>query len=318
MLHLVKTRIGLILLSSALTAVLFIGAFEIVASIRYDRWKADFDGSGWFGKITVPSPNPVLMWEYRPYGQYKAIRTNRHGFRDIDYESTAKPDDILRIAFAGDSVTLGMGVSLEDTFVHQFELAANDADPHQRIQALNFAIDGYNAPQIHEMIRTKVLPFAPDKVVYVLCPNDFDLSQSAGKKILYFRKPKSFFLRDMEKVYQKLSGIDYHVYHFDKNKEAVFRNIVAMNDLLAAQGIGFQVVILPVFPESFDDYPLSDMEKEIERFLRANHIQVLALYEAFATSGESPGFYASDIWHPTIEGHRFISRQLLPSVLPEL
>lgn len=311
MLSFVKTRPGLILLSSIISAILFVGVFELVASMHYDRWKADFDSSGWFGKITIPSTNPVLMWEYRPYGEYKSIRTNRHGFRDLDYESTAKPDDTLRVAFAGDSVTLGMGVDLEDTFVRQFELQANQVDSDQRVQALNFAIDGYNTPQIYEMIRTKVLQFSPDRVVYVLCPNDFDFSQSDGKKILYFKKPGSFFLRIMEKVYQKLSGIDYHVYYFEKNKEAVFQNIVAMRDLLAARGVGFQVVILPVFPPGFDDYPLRDMEQEIEMFLQAKDIQVLALYEAFAATGESPGYYASDIWHPNVEGHRLIARQLL-------
>jgi len=103
-------------------------------------------------------------------------------------------------------------------------------DSQYRIQALNFAVDGYNTPQIYEMIRTKVLEFSPDKVVYVMCLNDFDFSQSDGKKTLYFKNPRRFFLSTMEKAYRILSGIDYHVFFFRKNKEVVFQNIVDMRD----------------------------------------------------------------------------------------
>ena len=125
------------------------------------------------------------------------IKTNRYGFRDLDRESTAKPDGTFRIVFAGDSVTLGVGIPLETTFVRRFEMEANQMESQYRIQALNFAVDGYNTPQICEMIRSKVMSFSPDKVVYVMCLNDFDFELSSGDKILYFRKPRSFLLSVM-------------------------------------------------------------------------------------------------------------------------
>ena len=105
-----KTKLGLLLLSSLFSLVLFVGAYELVKHVEYYRWRETFDNFGWLGKVTIASPNPVLMWEYRPYGQFEQVKTNRYGFRDRDYESTTKPDNILRIAFAGDSATLGMGV----------------------------------------------------------------------------------------------------------------------------------------------------------------------------------------------------------------
>ena len=313
-----KTKYRLLLLSATIAAVLFVGAFEIAKHVQYYRWKANFDNFGWFGKITIPSPNPVLMWEYRPYGKIEQIKTNRYGFRDIDYESTANPDKTFRIAFAGDSITLGMRVSREQTFVHQFEVEANHVETRYRIQALNFAVDGYNTPQILEMIRTKVLNFAPDKVVYMMCLNDFDFAQSSGDKVRYFRKPKSFFLETIEKAYQRLHGGDFHQYHFRKNKNVVFRNILDMRDMLEREGSSFQVVVLPIFPDvpvTFDNYPILDMHKEIGMFLEQNGIRFLDLRDAFAERGELPRNYASDVWHPNVKGHRFIAQQLLPSVL---
>ncbi|MBM3143803.1 MAG: SGNH/GDSL hydrolase family protein [Chloroflexi bacterium] len=310
-----KSKVGLILLSSILSAVLFIGTFEIISNILYYRWKADFDNYGWFGKITIPSPNPVLMWEYRPYGENEGIKTNRYGFRDLDYESTAKPENTLRVAFAGDSVTLGMGVELEETFVRQFEIEAGQLELQYQVQALDFAVDGYNTPQIYEMIRTKVLGFSPDIVVYAMCMNDFDFTQASGDKILYFQKPKSFFLMTAEKAYRRLIGGDFHEYFFHKNKDEVFEKILEMRDLLEQEGVVFRVVLLPIFSGTFQNYPLEEMNKEIGVFLEENDIQYLDLLEAFEESGELPAYYAPGVWHPNVTGHRFIARQLAPWVL---
>ena len=152
--------------------------YETIEHILYYRWKSKFDNYGWFGKVTIPSPNKILMWEYKPNGVFKEIKTNRYGFRESDEISLPKPVGVYRIAFVGDSVTLGIGVENDYTFVRQFETAANSVRPGRKIQALNFSVDGYHTIQIAELLRSKVLQFEPDKVVYVLCLNDFDFSES--------------------------------------------------------------------------------------------------------------------------------------------
>ena len=187
-------KFGLSLASTIVAVILFVGVFEVVENIRYSIWRTNFDNFGWFGKITVPSKNPLLMWEYRPYGEFEQIKTNRWGFRDVDYESKEKPENTLRVAFAGDSITLGMKVAAQETFVRQFEAEANSLNSRRRIQTLKFGIDGYHAIQINELIRTKVLAFSPDIVVYTMCLNDFDFNQPSGRKIRYFKKPESWFL----------------------------------------------------------------------------------------------------------------------------
>jgi hypothetical protein len=314
----VKRRYVLMLLSMATSLALFVGVFELVANIRYHRWKAGFDNYGWFKRITVPSENPVLMWEYRPYGSIDEIETNRYGFRDIDYESTAKPGNTLRIAFVGDSVTLGMGVDFEETFVRRFEAEANRMGFRRRIQALNFAVDSYNTPQICEMIRAKVLGFEPDRVVYMMCMNDFDFKQSSGEKIRYFRKPRSFLLSTIENLYQRCRGCEFHLYHFRRNKDAVFRSILGIRDMLEREGSSLQVVLLPVFfphAPDFEDYPLRAMHGEIVEYLELNGIRSLDLLDAFASPAETPSYYAADIWHLNARGHRLTARQLASSIL---
>jgi lysophospholipase L1-like esterase len=315
-----RAELGLLLVSSSLSVALLIGGYELYENIRYERWKSQFDVIGW---LTVPSPNPVLMWEYRPNGNWAELTMNRWGFRDRDYETPDKPADVRRIAFVGDSVTLGLRVAPEDVFVRRFEEAANRLDLGYTVQALNFSVDGYNAVQVHEMLRAKALPFAPDQIIYVLCLNDFDFEDSSGLKIRYFRKPKSFSLETLERVYrqriyQQLAGSDFHHYYFNKNRDVAFRSIRDMHDLAKQKGIGFHVVVLPVFPDTAPDftrYPLRDIHREIGLFLSRNGIPHLDLLDAFAGESKSPAYFSHDIWHPNAEGHSLIARKTLEALI---
>ncbi len=60
--------------------------------------------------------------------------------RDVDYETAKKPPSTHQIAFLGDSVTLGMGVSSAETFVQRVALQAAAAG--RNVEALNFGVDG--------------------------------------------------------------------------------------------------------------------------------------------------------------------------------
>ena len=311
--------------SFIVASVLFIGGYEVYQSHRYEQWKSAHERMiQQHDTLTIPSPNELLMWEYRPHAefydpqlQYK-IQTNSYGFRDVEYELTSKEQYLIRVAFIGDSITLGLKVSEENTFVRRFEKLARDAYPGWQIQAMNFGIDGYQVIQIYELLRTKVLRFRPDNVVYVMCLNDFDFDDASGKKILYFKKPNSFFLKKLESLYKRLSQKEYHRYYFERNKRTVFHYLSKMHELLEREGIRFQVVLLPVFEESddgFKSYPLKDLHQQIAKSLTEDKIEVADLIENFAKQDTSPKVYAYDIWHPNEEGHWFIAQQLLTPVL---
>jgi hypothetical protein len=195
-------------------------------------------------------PNPVLVWEYKPYAKRATrplVSTNRYGFRDRDFETTAKPPGTRRVAFIGDSVTLGLSVQEPKTFVRQLERRANAASPAERIEALNFGIDEYNAVQTAELLRTRVLDFEPDVVVYVFCLNEFDFDDSSGEKLLYFRKPKSFLVRWLRDRISGASRVESHHYRYARNREAVMRGVLAMKDTTARTGAEFLVAVAPVF-----------------------------------------------------------------------
>jgi len=76
----------LALASALLTLVLFVLGYEAWQSAKYRSWRARYDNKGWLGTLTVPSSDPVLMWEYKPLGSHRGIETNRYGFRERDFD----------------------------------------------------------------------------------------------------------------------------------------------------------------------------------------------------------------------------------------
>lgn len=311
--------------SAMLAGILLVGGYEIYESHRYEEWKSAYTLMiQRHDTLTIASPNEILLWEYRPNGTFYdaqikyEIKTNSYGFRDAEHGLTKKEPKLLRVAFIGDSITLGLKVGEENTFVRLFEKLARDAYPAWKIQAMNFGIDGYHVMQIYELARTKVLRFSPDMVVYVMCLNDFDFEDASGKKMLYFKKPNSFLLEKLAQLYKRLLQKEYHRYYFDRNKQTAFLYIAKLQELLQREGIRFQIALLPVFEKTgdgFKNYPLKDLHREIGRFLAEHKLATVDLIENFATKDNPPRFYAHDIWHPNEEGHRFIAQQLLRPVL---
>lgn len=286
-------------------------AFEAYEGAQYARWRAGFDNRGALSHLTVASDDPKLLWEYRPYGHYDNIVTNRYGFRDLDRELTTKKPGVYRVVFVGDSVTLGLGVDFRDTFVRGFERAVRRDDPG--IEALNLGVDGYNTRQIHELVRTRALRFSPDAVVYVMSLNDFDYQDASGNKILYFKRPRSFLLARLRRLARALSGEEYHLYHFRRNRDDVLREVKAMADSLEHRGITFVTVLVPVFDASrndFDDYPLEAVHREIGERLNAEGVAFIDLLPDFRARHQPPRRFANDIWHPNEKGHELIARVL--------
>ena len=71
-----STRRNLVGLALSLASVaLALLGYEAIETLLYRRWKAHFDNAGWLGKLTVPSRDPALLWEYLPYGEKDGIAT---------------------------------------------------------------------------------------------------------------------------------------------------------------------------------------------------------------------------------------------------
>lgn len=96
---------------------------------------------------------------------------NADGYRDRRYP--LRPTR-FRVAFLGDSFTMGDGVPLEDTFPKLFESALL-ADGYE-IEAINFGLTATNTLNQVAFLRYKVIDYEPDLVVLAFNLNDAPLS----------------------------------------------------------------------------------------------------------------------------------------------
>ena len=111
----------IILFSIILTLLLCTGGYELLKTFQYFSWKKSYQESGdWYQKLTVPSQNKKLMWEYRPNSKFREIETNQFGCREKKSVTLKKNSDTYRVAFVGDSLTLGLSVNAKDTFVKKY------------------------------------------------------------------------------------------------------------------------------------------------------------------------------------------------------
>ncbi len=126
-------------------------------------------------EILQETDDPELRFELKPSHRrlYKMVmhETNAHGMRDREFE-TSKPEGVRRIAFVGDSFTMGHGVERDEMFLKVLERRLNQADGPWRYECLNFGVAAYGLSEYVGVVRNKVPAFEPDLVIIALTAND--------------------------------------------------------------------------------------------------------------------------------------------------
>jgi lysophospholipase L1-like esterase len=120
-------------------------------------------------------------------------------------------------------------------------------------------------------------------------------------------------------LYRRARGIEFHRYHFERNRVGALADVLAMKQAVAARPASFLLVMLPVFFEGthdFADYPLRDIHVAVLAFCKQNGIEAFDLLPAFERSGHDTAKDALDPWHLSPQGHELVARELAPLVVP--
>ncbi len=102
----------------------------------------------------------------------KRYRTNSLGFRGAEV-TVDKPEGSHRTVMIGDSITMGQGVSLDETYAVRIEQILNDASDRE-YQVLNLGIAGYNSRAGVNRLKRDGLQYDPDLIVYGFTNNDLE------------------------------------------------------------------------------------------------------------------------------------------------
>jgi lysophospholipase L1-like esterase len=129
---------------------------------------------------------------------------NKQGYKDNDFVIEKAPS-LIRIAMLGDSITQGVHAPLGKTFSDQLEILLNQKAAQARsplhYEVMNFGVAGYNLEAEVELLKTKVLAYSPDIVVFNLFHNDADpipsvmmfMNDNQDRKMRFLLLKKYFF-----------------------------------------------------------------------------------------------------------------------------
>lgn len=102
-------------------------------------------------------------------GENFVYYTNSEGWKDVEHKF-AKPKEVFRILFIGDSVTAGQ-VRLNDLYtnkVREFLLEQEVSN----VEIISMGVGAWGTDQILEALKLEGLKYEPDLVIYQLNPND--------------------------------------------------------------------------------------------------------------------------------------------------
>jgi len=121
------------------------------------------------------SETPGLGYELIPKASLDEgfYSINSKGLRDREFK-IPKPENVFRIIVLGDSVTFGTEYPVEKTYPKILETFLNlKAQAPLKYEVLNAGVCAYNATQKYLFLKTKLLDYVPDMVIYQFINDDY-------------------------------------------------------------------------------------------------------------------------------------------------
>jgi lysophospholipase L1-like esterase len=162
------------LVSLVITAV---GLELLTRLIADDGMQFDLEMWKYARDIKQLAADPLIGHEHAPNRQARLMgvdfRTNSHGLRDHEFPFDRIPGK-LRIVMLGDSLTVGWGVPLEETFSKRIERMYADSGIDAVV--INLGVGNYNTVQEVQAFLTKGHRYQPDVIVLNYFVNDAELT----------------------------------------------------------------------------------------------------------------------------------------------
>lgn len=312
-------------------------AWELVASRRMVWVKYYEPGAGY----TLMEPGSHYEWQAIP------VDINSHGLRGPE-TTYQKPPATYRILNLGDSVAMGWGVRLEDTYGQQLEALLGDegtGDLHYEV--INAGVPGWNLENELAYLQAEGLKYEPDLILLdITIANDINGKSAllAGNDSGLFRWLSDYtyfwpFLQSqaawakaraqgkdrVDTINPPTNPAKYFPLDSQSDRWAERWNMVLNIYQLATENNARVVLVL--FPLEFqvldESFPTLPQEIFMARAAEAG-IPVLDLLPAFRQAClEKPGsacqledrYLFADVWmHPSAYGHSVTATELEPVI----
>ena len=263
-------------------------------------------------KLKKPSLNPRLGHEHIENSsailQSVEISTNNFGLRG---NRISNKKDQNRILFLGSSITLGWGVSQQDTMTEKLSAMLNTKKNSYEI--LNAGIGNYNTARYVELYLSKLHELKPDSIVVQYFINDAESLESGGGNWLLRNSQLAVTLRiAMNRLLYSgdESSLTKHYRNVYSNNGEGFNamedSIASLSEYTKKNDVKLFLVMTPDF-HNLIDYPFSFIHSKIEGIASQNNIEFLDLLPYFE------GISKEEIWvmpgdpHPNKKGHEIMA-----------
>jgi hypothetical protein len=249
------------------------------------------------------------------------VRTNALGFRGPEIGDTANPDGV-RIAFVGDSITLGWGVAEQETFAHQvIDMLVRQG---RKVEGYNLGIGNYNTPQELALFLETGARLKPDIIVLAYFINDAEpmpdypvqhwLNMNSAAWIVLSYRFDSLLRRfgelpDWKKYYRDLYQTDAQ--GWKKTQEAI-KQFSGTARKLGAALIVFNIPEL----RELKPYPFSDVTNKVRAVVEGEDLTFVDLLPAVESLDPPSLWVTVPDPHPNGRANTAFARQMTKEILP--
>lgn len=257
---------------------------------------------------------PLPSLDYFDADGCVSVDTNSLGLRDLEFAVEKQPGE-LRILALGDSMTYGLGVRLDLTWVQVLEarLRRERSAPAEVINA-GFAAGGHSPASYHTWVKDNGIQFAPDIVIVGLCLNDVDPRIGMLTYPIVPVEPVlggwSLMLdRIVQAVRQSQARTTRRDFRAAITAETpswvgTQNGLRELRSALAPRGVELVVVVLPMLSQLEPElYPCRGVHELVRAFCQREHIRCLDLLPEFLGRDEEELWVHASDQHANHIGH---------------
>lgn len=319
------TRLGLGALLAA--AALLVGALLLEAATRVvmDNNGMHFGVEMWKYARTLKrkSADPNIGHEHVASGAATLmgvpVTISSQGLRDRDY-AIPRPEGVHRILVLGDSMTLGWGARIEDTYAKVLERRLNESSAAHgpQIEIVNTGVGNYNTNQEVAWFVRSGLDFQPNAILLAFYINDAEPTPVERQTWLAQHSYLYVFGSSGGIAVKRKLGLaptffEYYrdLYQDDRPGwqacQAAIRRLAAV---CRERNIPLRLMLIPELHFPQGAYPFQREHALVVKLAEAENVPTLDLQHAFE------GIPPRELWvspgdaHPNAKAHAIIAAQL--------
>lgn len=279
-----------------------------------------------FKPLHRPSKISGFLWEPTPNADVVEdgirYKINSNGFRDYEYP-IQKPKDTFRIAIIGDSTTWG-DTELPDTYPKILEKELRVLYSGKKIEVLNFGIRGISSNHHLNLLKERVLRYAPDLVILGYCLNDIKFPSIYDKPAaMWFLQNSNFADFIAIRAGTAIQAWQYgtkgwDAYYFEQLKlyedrqriSMLKANLREMKTILGNRSIRFAVVIFP-FKQQFVENASLKPQEELATIGQEEGLSILDPLSELKRYKPDELYLKNEFVHFSTQGNKVVAMSIL-------